>query len=105
MSEEQVNRVSAIGLIVFSMTALLPLLTVVARAIVTTGHLPPPDRDEGTGAHIFQLSLAALVPTGLAFLATSDWSQPSRIVRRLVFPTAAVVLALAVLYYWEHAGS
>jgi len=104
MSEERVNRVSAIGLIVFSSTALRPLLAVVAPAVVT-GHLPPPDRDEGTGAHIFQLSLAALVPTGLAFLATADWTQPARIVRRLVFPTAAVVLALAVLYYWEHAGS
>ncbi len=104
MTEEHVNRASAIGLVVFSMTALLPLLQVVARAIVA-GHLPPPDRDEGTGAHIFQLSLAALVPTGLAFLATADWSQPSRIARRLAFPTAAVALALSLLYYWEHARS
>ncbi len=101
MREQQMNRVSTIGLIVFSLIALLLLLPVAARAVVS-GHMPPPDLDEGTAAHIFQLSIVALVPTGIVFLATADWNQPLRIVRRLAFPAVAVVLAFCFLYFWEH---
>jgi hypothetical protein len=101
MRGQQMNRLSTIALVVLSVSALLTLLPVAARALLA-GQLPPPDPDEGTAAHIFQLSIAALVPTGLVFLSTADWNQPSRIVRRLAFPTAAVVLAFCFLYYWEH---
>ena len=101
MREQQVNRLSTIGLIVLSLTALMMLLPVAARAVVS-GHMPPPDPDEGTAAHIFQLAIAALVPTGLVFLATADWNHPLRIARRLAFPAAAVVLAFCFLYFWEH---
>ena len=101
MRGQQINRLSTIALVFFSLSALLVLLPVAARA-VASGHLPPPDADEGTAAHIFQLSIAALVPAALVFFATADWNQPSRIVRRLAFPTAAVVLAFCFLYYWEH---
>jgi hypothetical protein len=101
MRESQMNRLSTIGLVVLSLTALLMLLPVAARAIMN-GHMPPPDADEGTAAHIFQLSIAALVPTGVVFLATADWNQPLGIVRRLAIPAAAVVLAFTFLYVWEH---
>jgi uncharacterized YccA/Bax inhibitor family protein len=91
---QQLNRASTIGLIVLSLTALLDVLLV--------GYTQPPLPDEGTGAHIFQLSIVALVPMGLLFLATADWTQPVRTVRRLAFPGAVVVLAFAALYYLEH---
>lgn len=91
---QQVNRVSSIVLIVLSLVALLDVLLL--------GYTQPPLPDEGTGAHIFQLSIVALVPTGLLFLATSDWTQPVRTLRRLAFPAAVVVLAFAALYYLEH---
>jgi len=91
---QQLNRASTIGLIVLSLTALLDVLLV--------GYTQPPLPDEGTGAHIFQLSIVALVPMGLLFLATADWTQPVRTVRRLAFPAAVVVLAFAALYYLEH---
>ena len=39
---------------------------------------------------------------GVLFLATADWIQPLRSVRRLAFPGAAVVLAFGILYYFEH---
>jgi hypothetical protein len=94
MHSQQINRVSSIGLIVLSLTALLDVLLV--------GYTQPPLPDEGTGAHIFQLSIMALVPTGFLFLATADWTQPVRTMRRLAFPAAAVVLAFAALYYLEH---
>jgi len=91
---QQINRVSTIGLIVLSLTALLDVLLL--------GYTRPPLPDEGAGAHIFQLSIVALVPTGFLFLATADWTQPVRTVRRLAFPAAVVVLAFAALYYLEH---
>ena len=98
---ERINRVSTAGLVILSA---IPLLTVVtaAAAILLSGRLPPPETDEGTGAHIFQLSIAALVPVGLVFLATADWTVPSRVLRRLALPVAAVVLSFVVLYVFEH---
>jgi hypothetical protein len=90
----QINRVSAIGLIVLSLTALLDVLLL--------GYTRPPLPDEGAGAHIFQLSIVALVPTAFLFLATADWTQPLRTVRRLALPAVVVILAFAALYYLEH---
>ena len=94
MRAQQINRVSTIGLIVLSLTALLDVLLL--------GYTRPPLPDEGAGAHIFQLAIVGLVPTGLVFLATADWTQPLRAVRRLAFPAVVAVLAFAALYYLEH---
>jgi hypothetical protein len=94
MRGQEINRVSGIVLIVLSLAALLDVLLL--------GYTQPPLPDEGLGAHIFQLSIVALVPTGFLFLITADWTQPVRTVRRLAFPAAVVVLAFAALYYLEH---
>ena len=98
MRGQQINFVSVIGLVVLSLTALLD--------VVVLGYLrplPPALRgDEGAGAHIFQLSIAALLPVGLVFLATADWTRPARIVRRLAFPAVVVMAAFVALYYLEH---
>ena len=94
MRGQEMNRVSGIVLIVLSLTALLDVLLL--------GYTQPPLPDEGLGAHIFQLSIVALMPTGFLFLLTADWTQPVRTVRRLAFPAAVVVLAFAALYYLEH---
>lgn len=101
MRAQQINRVSAIGLIVLSLTALLTVLLGMVLPAVLSGHIPPPEPDEGTGAHIFQLAIVVLVPVGFVFLATADWTQPFRSMRRLAFPAAAVVLAFGILYYFE----
>jgi hypothetical protein len=93
MREQNLNRVSGIMLAVLSLTALLAVLS---------GYFQPPQPDEGTAAHIFQLSIAALVPTILLFLATADWKQPLRSARLLAFPATALVLAFGALYYLEH---
>ena len=94
MRGQEINRVSGIVLIVLSLTALLDVLLL--------GYTQPPLSDEGTGAYIFQLSIVALLPAGFLFLITADWAQPVRIMRRLAFPAAVVVLAFAALYYLEH---
>jgi len=90
----QINKVSTVGIVALPLIALLDVLLL--------GYTRPPLPDEGMGAHIFQLSIAALVPTGLVFLATADWTQPVRIARRLALPAVLTVLAFAALYYLEH---
>jgi hypothetical protein len=100
MRAQQLNRLSTLGLVVLSLTALLTVLPFALRAVLT-GHIPPPEPDEGTGAHIFQLSIVALVPTGVLFFATADWTQPLRSARRLIFPVVALILAFGILYYFE----
>ena len=89
----QVNRLSGSAIIVLSLTALLA---------VVSGYFQPPQPDEGAAAHIFQLSIVALVPLVLIFFATADWQQPLRTVRRLALPAVALVLAFGALYYLEH---
>jgi hypothetical protein len=93
MRVQQINRVSSTVLIVLSLTALLTVLS---------GYAQPPQADEGTGAHIFQLSVVALVPMTFVFLTTADWSQPSRSARPLAFAAVALALAFAALYVLEH---
>lgn len=93
MSGQQINRVSGKVVIVLSVTALLAVLS---------GYIHPPQPDEGAAAHIFQLSIVALVPMILLFLATADWRRPLRSARPLAFPAAALVLAFGALYCLEH---
>jgi hypothetical protein len=95
MRGRQINRISGKVIIFLSLTALLAVLS---------GYTQPPQPDEGSAAHIFQLSIVALVPMILLFLATADWKQPSRSARPLAFPVAALVVAFAALYYLEHYG-
>jgi hypothetical protein len=86
-------RFTSQALIFFSLTALFAVLS---------GFTQPPQADEGTTAHIFQLSIVALLPTVLRFLTTADWTQPAFSMRRLPFPFAALVLAFGALYFLEH---
>ena len=96
MRTQQIHRVSRVVLILLSLTAL---------ATVVTGLLwppPLPEPDEGTRAHLFQLSIAALLPMTVVVLGTADWRQPWRSVRPLLIAVATTVLAFAGLYYLEH---
>ena len=92
----KVNRIAA---------RIVLLLSVIALLTVLTGYLQPPqprETDEGSAAHIFQLSIAALFPALVVFFATADWTQPARSARPLVFPAVALVIAFAALFYLEH---
>ena len=93
MGTQYINRLSGMALVLLSLTALL---------VVLWGYTQPPLPDEGTGAHIFQLSILALVPAALVFVLTGDWSQPRRTGRPLVLAAAATTLAFAALYVLAH---
>ena len=101
MNVRRAHLVSTAFLLVLALAALLPILLAVLR-IAVTGRLPPPEHDEGTGAHIFQLSIAALFPTFCIHAATADWERPWRVVRELAAPAAAVAAAFLLLYHYEH---
>lgn len=93
MPVQKINDASWLALAVLAMGALLAVLS---------GYFQPPQQDEGTAAHIFQLSVVAFVPTLFAFLVTTGWKKPLRILRRLLFPGAVLVIAFGALYYLEH---
>lgn len=93
MCQQQVNGTSRKVVIVLSLIALFAVLT---------GYVQPPQHDEGSAAHIFQLSIVALVPMILLFLATADWKTPLQSARRLAFPAATLTAAFGALYVLEH---
>jgi hypothetical protein len=93
MSAQQINRLSGRVLVGLSLLALLTVMT---------GYFQPPEPDEGVGAHIFQLTIVALVPVGLVFLGTADWQRPFKGARTLSLAAILVAAAFAALYYLEH---
>lgn len=93
MESAHVHQLSCKALVVFSLTALVTVLI---------GFTQPPQPDEGTLAHLFQLSVVAVGPLILLFLATADWSEPRRRLRFLALPVTALALAFGALYYLEH---
>ncbi len=93
MRVQRINHVSGRVLI---------LLAVVALITVISGYFGPRQVDEGAAAHIFQLSVIALLPMGLLFLATADWKAPLRSTRILTIPFSVLVMAFGALYYLEH---
>ena len=95
MGGEQINLISRKVIVVLSFIALFTVLS------GYTGYTRP-EPDEGAAAHIFQLSIVALVPMILVFLATADWRRPWQSSRPLAIPAAALVLAFGALYYLEH---
>jgi uncharacterized membrane protein YozB (DUF420 family) len=93
MRHQQINQVSSRVLLVLSLIALVT---------VVSGYFQPPQPDEGTGAHIFQLSIVAAALTILLFLATADWQKPVRVLRSLLFPAVVLAISFGALYYLEH---
>jgi hypothetical protein len=96
-----VNKVSLIAVFAFSLIAFSTLVVTLSAALLA-GHMPQPEPDEGTAAHIFQLSIALLMPSALVFLVTANWARPGHVVRALVLPACAVAFAFGLLYWFEH---
>ena len=94
-----INRISSWAMHLLSLFAMA--LVVGATALTKIGKYKPP-HDEGTAAHLFQLSIALLVPAGLVFLLSADWRKPLRVGLRLLAPAIATAIAFGTLYYMEH---
>lgn len=77
-------------------------LSLVALACVASGYFLTPQTDEGSAAHIFQVCVALLVPAGLVWVATADWSDPARSARALALPAAPLAAAFIALFFLEH---
>src|SRR5260370_40422221 len=86
-----INRVCSVGLVIFSLAALLT---------VASGYAQPP-RPNDSREYIFQLSIVALLPVTLVFLATADWRQPPRSGRPLAFAVVASPITFAAPYLLE----
>lgn len=88
MPSRQAHRLSSVAIVLQSSIALVAVLW---------GYSQLPTRDEGTGAHIFQLSIVTLLPMTVVFLAAADWQRPWRTARPLALTVAATVLAFGAL--------
>jgi len=93
MHQIRLHRLSARILLVLSLIALLT---------VGAGYFEPPQRDEGTAAHIFQASIVLSALAGILFLTTADWRQPRQSIRAIAAPASVLLGAFAALYYLEH---
>ncbi len=93
MHSQSIHRVSGNVMIALSVIALLA---------VASGYFQAPQADEGSAAHIFQLSIVALVPTGLLFVITGTWRPLWAGLRPLALSGAILLVAFAALYYLEH---
>ena len=92
----RINQISSIILVALSLIALLTVLS--GFAFPAQAREP----DEGAAAHIFQLSVVALVPTVILFLMTADWKRLMRTARPLALASGILVAAFAALFYLEH---
>src|SRR5690242_514461 len=99
MDAKSINRGSLMAVFLFSLAALSTLVVTFALALLA-GHMPKPEPDEGTAAHIFQLSIVLLTPATLVFLATAQWERPWQVARALIIPVVAVGVAFGLLYYF-----
>jgi energy-coupling factor transporter transmembrane protein EcfT len=96
MHTRHINRASGVVLVLLSLVALVT----VATGLVWPPQTPEPD--EGTQAHIFQLSIVGLLPMIVIFVGTADWRQTWRSAQPIALAFLATLLAFAGLYYLEH---
>lgn len=78
------------------------MLSAIGLIAVLSGYFQSPQPDEGSAAHIFQISVVLFVGALLVFLATADWRQPARTARGLIIPASALVLSFVALFCLEH---
>jgi hypothetical protein len=99
MADSSINRAAertAIGLAGFAL-----FLVIIGVTLWAIRPPQPPPQDEGALARLFQLSVALLVPTLIAFVATADWRHPWRNARTLAFTFVTLAIAFGLLRFAE----
>jgi len=92
MGHQRINRFTGAAPIGMSIAAYLLVLVFVAA------HWTGDGRDEGTGAHLFQLLVAGQVPIVLIYLASADWRRFLTILRTLLFQALALAIAFGAVF-------
>jgi len=95
MNRKKINRISAVTPIVMSLMALGLVVTT-----VTTGW-ERVLKDEGAGAHIFQLLIVLQVPFLVAFVATAEWNRFMRVAWLAGLQIAALGVAIGSVAYFK----
>lgn len=91
-TQSRTNRICTVLPVVFSIVALGLVLGAVAAGL-------PPQSDEGTAAHLYQLLMVAQFPLVIVFIATTDWTRPRRAMVVLAVQAIAAAAAFAALYW------
>jgi hypothetical protein len=102
MGTSPVNRASGIAAVALSLVALLTITIGLAQYALARPGAQLCQPDEGALAHIFQMSIVALLPALAVFVFSADWTAAARTLRPLGIIAAALVLAFSGLYYGEH---
>ena len=92
MDQQRINRITGAAPIAMSIAAYVLVLVVVAAQ----WRVSP--SDEGMGAHLFWLLVAAQVPIVLIYLASADWRRFPNILRTLLFQVLALVVAFGAVF-------
>lgn len=95
MNQQKINRISGVIPIVMSLVA----FGVVIVAVLTGWGKG--DADEGAGAHIFQLLIAAQVPFILIYIATADWRKLGRVTGLMALQASGLVLAIGSVGFFK----
>lgn len=87
ISGGRINRIFMVAPLACSVIALAIVMGNLAAGV-------PPEADEGTAAHLFQLLMFAQVPLAIGFAATAKWKRPTRPL--LVLATQALAFGVAL---------
>ena len=86
MTQTRVNRISAwVPLLCSAFAFAIVMANIVARV--------PPQPDENTSAHLWQLLMVAQLPFILLFVATSDWARWRKPAALLLLQALGIVAA------------
>jgi len=91
-TQSRTNRICTVLPVMFSIIALGLVLGAVAAGV-------PPQSDEGTLAHLYQLLMAAQFPLVIVFIATAEWTRPRQAMIVLMVQAIAGAAALAALFW------
>jgi hypothetical protein len=89
----RVHRIGALAILFLSAMALLTILIGIGQ---------PPQPDEGTLAHLFQLAVGAILPAALVFFFFADPQRPWREMKIVALASVMLVVAFTLLYWMEH---
>ena len=75
MTREDLNRAASYAVVGLATPSVLTVIGIAAATLLGHPPVPRPNADEGADAHIWQMSVALLVPAMLAYASTAEWER------------------------------